>query len=34
VMTHGVAAAAFPLVVGVLTGIVAVGRRPQTLRTA
>ena len=34
VITHGVAAAAFPLVVGLLTGIVAVGRRPQSLRTA
>ena len=34
VITHGVAPAAFPLVVGVLAGLVAVGRRSPSFRTA
>jgi len=34
VITHGVAPAAFPLVVGVLASLVAVGRRSPSFRTA
>jgi hypothetical protein len=33
-MLHGAGSAAFPLVVGVLASIVALGRRPSSLRTA
>jgi hypothetical protein len=32
-ITHGVATAGFPFVVGLLAGVVAVGRRPASTRT-